>query len=80
MEPTKLVENGIYQHFRNKKLYLYIGVARHSETAELMILYKPLYDTYNNPNFWVRPKSMFQGHAKLPDGTLVNRFDLIGKL
>jgi hypothetical protein len=48
---------GIYRHFKNKKLYKVWGIARHSETDELLVMYEPLYES--NAKYWVRPLEMF---------------------
>ena len=55
MQP--LVIGGTYLHYKNKA-YRVIGVARHSETSEELVVYEALYD---NPDgkLWVRPKAMF---------------------
>lgn len=66
---------GIYQHFRNKQFYEVIGVARHSETKDELVVYKALYksDEFGEGQLWVRPKSMFCGNV-LYDGEFVPRF------
>lgn len=56
-----------FRHFKGG-LYEYICEARHSETEEEMVVYRPL---YNDSGVWVRPKSMFFeeitiGGAKVP--------------
>jgi GNAT superfamily N-acetyltransferase len=47
----------LYRNYKNKP-YKYIGVAKHSETLEDLVIYECLYD---NPSakLWVRPKEMF---------------------
>lgn len=47
----------IYRHYKNK-LYKYLGLVKHSETLEDLVLYMPIKD---NPDKqpWVRPKEMF---------------------
>ncbi len=52
-----LVIGGIYSHYKNKR-YKVIGVARHSETLEEMIIYEALYPN-DLGTIWVRPKAMF---------------------
>lgn len=42
MVSARSVVPGIYRHYKGK-LYSVIGVVRHSETEELMVLYIPLY-------------------------------------
>jgi hypothetical protein len=54
------IQNWIYEHFNGKR-YEVIGEAFDSETTEIMIIYKAL---YNSPEFWenalwVRPKDNF---------------------
>ena len=45
-------------HYRHCKggAYEVIGVARHSETHEPLVVYRPL---YNATGWWVRPHAMF---------------------
>lgn len=50
------MKQGLYQHYRGN-LYQVIGVSRHSETLEEMVVYQALYDDYG---LWVRPKAMFE--------------------
>ena len=46
---------GRYRHYRGGE-YEVIGVVRHSETLEPLVLYRPL---YNASGLWVRPHAMF---------------------
>jgi hypothetical protein len=48
---------GIYKHYKGH-LYKVIGVAKHSETLEQMVVYEAQYD---NPEgkLWVRPMKLF---------------------
>jgi hypothetical protein len=46
---------GLYQHYRGD-FYQVIGVSRHSETLEELVVYQALYGNYG---LWVRPLSMF---------------------
>ncbi len=48
---------GIYLHYKGKK-YLVLGLAKHSETLEDLVVYVNLYDN-EKCNFWVRPLKMF---------------------
>ena len=50
-------KTGIYQHYKGMK-YLALGVARHSETLEYLVVYIPLYDN-ESAKIWVRPFEMF---------------------
>ncbi len=50
-----IIENGIYQHYKGP-LYQVMGVAKHSETEEKMVVYRCLYGAFD---LWVRPLAMF---------------------
>ena len=50
-----------------------IGVARHSETLEPLVVYRPL---YNASGWWVRPHAMFFGTVTV-DGVPLPRFERI---
>jgi len=69
---------GEYQHFKGN-LYEVIGVARHSETLEELVVYKALYDSEEfGPNsLWVRPKKMFMENVVV-DGREMPRFRYVG--
>ena len=57
---TEQLKCGIYEHYKGKK-YLVLGVARHTETEELMAVYIPLYELPGNGGVQmaVRPLAMF---------------------
>jgi len=55
LAPLPEIECGRYRHYKGGE-YEVIGVARHSETLEPMVLYRPL---YNDSGLWVRPFGMF---------------------
>jgi hypothetical protein len=46
---------GRYRHYKGGE-YEVLGVVRHSETLEPLVLYRPLYD---QSGLWVRPHAMF---------------------
>lgn len=52
---TDDIKAGIYEHFKGGR-YEVQGVARHSETEELLVVYRPL---YGEGGLWVRPLAMF---------------------
>jgi len=60
---------GKYRHYKGGE-YEVIGTARHSETDELLVVYRCRYD---NNSLWVRPLTMF-GETVLVDGQEVARF------
>ncbi len=66
---------GTYRHYKGGE-YEVLGVVRHSETNEPLVLYRPL---YNNSGSWVRPFNMFfeQVHHQ---GVSVARFALVAPL
>ena len=63
---------GVYHHYKGG-LYEVIGVARHSETEEELVVYRPL---YGERGLWVRPKAMFV-ETVLVQGVQVPRFQLL---
>jgi hypothetical protein len=63
---------GRYRHYKGGE-YQVIGVARHSETLEPLVVYRPL---YNDSGLWVRPHSMFFGNIEV-DGQTRPRFALV---
>ena len=80
MQPSeKTIISGIYQHYKGK-LYEVLGVCRHTETLEEMVVYKALYDDpeFGKQALWVRPKAMFFGKVKVGN-TEVLRFQRIKK-
>ncbi len=73
MDEVKL---GKYRHYSGRE-YEVLGIARHSETLEELVLYKPLYiDNEFGGCFWVRPKEMFLGKVKI-NGKLAKRFEYL---
>lgn len=49
------VKLGRYRHYKGKD-YSVLGVARHSETEEELVVYRK---EYGDHGLWVRPKTMF---------------------
>ena len=54
---------GRYRHFKGKE-YEVVGVAKHSETLEPMVVYRAL---YGEGGLWVRPLSMWNEHVERVD-------------
>lgn len=67
-----MIKIGKYQHYKGNS-YEVIGVAKHSETLEDLVVYKAL---YGEGQIWVRPVKMFLEEVKV-DGKKVPRFKLI---
>ena len=63
---------GSYRHYKGND-YQVMGVAKHSETGEDLVVYRPL---YGESGLWVRPLSMFIEQVDV-DGTSVPRFSLL---
>lgn len=63
---------GTYRHFKGN-LYQVLGTARHSETGEVMVVYRTL---YGERGLWVRPLAMFDETLER-DGSTVKRFTLV---
>lgn len=66
------IQPGRYRHYKGGE-YEVVGVVRHSETLEPMVLYRPV---YNTSGLWVRPYGMFTDTVNI-DGQVQPRFALI---
>ena len=63
---------GLYRHFKGGE-YELLSVARHSETEELLAVYRSVED---RDTIWVRPLEMFTGMVDHADAQ-VQRFALV---
>lgn len=63
---------GRYRHSKGNE-YEVIGVAKHSETMEDLVVYRAL---YGEQGLWVRPAAMWNEPVEL-NGQLVQRFTKI---
>ena len=61
LPPLPATPLGRYRHYKGGE-YEVIGTARHSETLEPLVLYRPL---YNESDLWVRPHAMFFGQVQV---------------
>ena len=68
----ELILPGKYRHFKGNE-YEVIGIANHSETMELMVVYRAL---YGDGGLWVRPASMWDETIER-DGKTFKRFTFI---
>ena len=68
------IKPGRYRHFKGKE-YEVLGVARHSETQDELVVYRALYGDFG---LWVRPVSMWN-EAVERDGKTFRRFTYIGE-
>ncbi len=63
------IRRGRYQHYKGND-YTVIGMARHSETMEEVVVYRA---EYGERGLWVRPAAMFQETVEV-DGVAMPRF------
>ena len=68
------IQPGIYRHFKGNR-YEVVGIARHSETMEPMVVYRAL---YGEQGLWVRPLAMWTETVER-DGVSHQRFTYIGE-
>ncbi len=67
------IKLGKYRHFKGNE-YEVIGIGKHSETLEPMVIYKAL---YADGGLWVRPAEMWN-ETVTRDGKTFKRFEYIG--
>lgn len=67
------IRPGRYRHYKGNE-YTVVGVARHSETLEELVVYR---QEYGDRGLWVRPAAMF-AETVMMKGTAVPRFALMG--
>lgn len=67
--PLPALSPGRYRHYKGAE-YEVLGVARHSETLEPVVVYRPL---HNDTGLWVRPFAMFFELVDI-DGVQQQRF------
>lgn len=75
LTPLPTLPLGRYRHYKGGE-YEVIGVVRHSETEEPLVLYRPL---YKDSGWWVRPFAMFVEQVEI-DGRMQPRFAVVGEL
>lgn len=63
------IRPGRYRHYKGNE-YTVLGVARHSETLEELVVYR---QEYGDHGLWVRPVAMFLEAVEL-EGKQVPRF------
>lgn len=56
MAKTITIKPGKYRHYKGKE-YEVLGMAKHSETLEDLVVYKQLYGEFG---LWVRPAEMWE--------------------
>jgi cyclomaltodextrinase len=75
---TPNMKLGKYRHYKGND-YEVLGVARHSETLEFLVVYRGLYDSpeFGPQPLWVRPLDAFLENVAM-DGKEVPRFTYLG--
>lgn len=68
------MKEGRYRHYKGKD-YIVLGVARHSESGEELVVYR---QDYGDGGLWVRPLAMFMESVEI-DGTVLPRFQFVGE-
>lgn len=61
LAPLPEIALGRYRHYKGGE-YEVLGVVRHSETLEALVLYRAL---YGQMGLWVRPAAMFAEHIEI---------------
>ncbi|MBI1249702.1 DUF1653 domain-containing protein [bacterium] len=73
LPPFDSLATGRYRHYKGPE-YVVLGVARHSETEEPLVVYRK---DYGDKSLWVRPLAMFQEPVSI-NGQMVPRFSYLG--
>ncbi|OHA26618.1 MAG: hypothetical protein A3C06_01795 [Candidatus Taylorbacteria bacterium RIFCSPHIGHO2_02_FULL_46_13] len=73
---NNILKLGKYRHYKGKE-YQVIGVAKHTETLEDLVVYKALYEN-KTANLWVRPLKIFMESVEV-EGKKMLRFEYIGE-
>jgi hypothetical protein len=84
MSQSRPIIGAIYKHYKSTggldHVYKVTGIAKHSETDELMVIYEPLYTNdwmiESQADFSARPLEMFMGTVEI-EGRIFQRFELI---
>ena len=75
LPPLPDLPTGKYRHHKSAEMtYEVLGIARHSETLEPLVIYRAL---YGEKGLWARPYAMFVGTVTV-EGREVPRFTKIG--
>ncbi|MEK6858745.1 MAG: DUF1653 domain-containing protein [Nanoarchaeota archaeon] len=71
-----MVKLGIYRHYKGNR-YRVLGVGKHSETHEELVIYQALYENHHGMgSLWVRPLAMFIEEVEL-EGIKQPRFRFV---
>ncbi|MCG6157479.1 DUF1653 domain-containing protein [Rubinisphaera margarita] len=69
---TERIRTGRYRHYKGPE-YIVLGVARHSETEEELVVYRT---DYGDRGLWVRPLTMFTENVEFK-GKQIPRFEFL---
>ena len=69
-----MIRPGRYRHYKGND-YEVVGIARHSETEEELVVYRKL---YGDGSLWVRPLAMFVEDVTVA-GQQIQRFTWLGE-
>ena len=75
LPPITPIPTGRYRHYKGNE-YEVVGVARHSETLEELVVYRALYGEHG---LWVRPRAMFTELVDV-EGRSLPRFRHVGPM
>lgn len=67
-----MIRTGLYEHYKGQR-YEVLGLARHSETEEELVVYRAL---YGEKGLWVRPYGMFVEEVVV-EGKAIPRFRFV---
>ncbi len=75
--PEQAPAPGTYRHYKGA-MYQVLGMARHSETEEWLVVYQALYGEFG---FWLRPLAIWLDPVTrkngTPDNAQAKRFELV---
>ncbi len=71
------IKLGKYKHYKGN-YYLVLGVGKHSETLEDLVVYMALYESpeFGKNSMWVRPLKMFTESVEF-EGKKMPRFEFV---
>jgi hypothetical protein len=72
LKPLPATPTGFYRHYKGGE-YEVLGAVRHSETLDVLVLYRAL---YGERGLWVRPHAMFFSDV-LVEGSAQPRFAFV---
>lgn len=77
LKPLPEISVGRWRHYKGN-FYWVLVVARHSETLEPLVVYRPITVNESTEEFWVRPFSMWHESVDVGNSAQVPRFVWVG--